>query len=503
MVEYKTARQQVTAIRESDRCRYALRLATLSALLACVACSGTEPSEENIRSASNAADSSEQSSEQRVDGAQAFIDLYTGTADNDNLCAGFDGSKLRRGIPRIDKPPFLEPYHDPTFGAKVTRITDSTFGEVNKPVYSTMQAWNADESLMILYRTGVEDGGHFLHDGHTYERIRYLDIFPSDIEDVYWSYEDPNSFYYISQDEEKKGYFLRANAVTGEEMLVLDTNQVCSAGTQATAGDDVQMHSHDDDTFGFSCAVSDDRSVAFAFKQSTGEVVELDTGGSSGIDSDIAPMVAPSGNRYLIPPVLLSDNLTDTNFEIDYAQSEHSSTGKAWNGEDAFFSTIFNGSPRGCDDESWRGVSHLTEFNLEQRTCRTILNQSDGWPPTLSGTHVSATGYKKPGWVAFSSIGTRDLHYLTSETLEGRSAPVFFSEIVLVNTHPEEPAVCRLAQHRSNGRGATNGGYDPYFSEPHVTLSPSGTRLLFGSDWYDSGSVDAYVVELPAYNPNP
>lgn len=500
MVEYKTARQQCSAIRESDGFTCGLRLATLFALLACAACGGSEPSEDNVRStSSNTADSPELN----FDSAQALNDLYTGTADSENLCAGFDGSKLRRSVPRVDKPPFLEPYRDPTFGAKVTRITDGVFGEVNKPAYSTMQAWNADESLMILYRTGVEDGGHFLHDGHSYERIRYLDIFPSDIEDVFWSYKDPNSFYYISQDQEKKGYFLRANAVTGEEMLVLDTNQVCSAGNQATAGNDVQMHSHDDDIFGFRCPVTDDRSVAFTYQQSTGEVVTLDIGGNSGIDGDIAPMVAPSGERFLIPPVLLSENLTETNFDIDYAQSEHSSTGKAWNGEDAFFSTIFNGSPRGCDDETWRGVSHLTEFNLEQRTCRTILNQSDGWPPTLSGTHVSATGYKKPGWVAFSSIGTKDLHYLTSETLEGRSAPVFFSEIVLVNTHPEEPAVCRLAQHRSNGRGARNGGYDPYFSEPHVTLSPSGTRLLFGSDWYDSGTVDAYVVELPAYDPNP
>jgi len=42
-----------------------------------------------------------------------------------------------------------------------------------------------------------------------------------------------------------------------------------------------------------------------------------------------------------------------------------------------------------------------------------------------------------------------------------RPAPVLFSEIYLVDTRPESD--------------------------------------LFGSDWYDSGSVDAYVVELPAY----
>jgi len=45
----------------------------------------------------------------------------------------------------------------------------------------------------------------------------------------------------------------------------------------------------------------------------------------------------------------------------------------------------------------------------------------------------------------------------------------------------------------------TNANYQPYFGEPHVTISPTGTRLLFGSDWYDSGAVDSYVIELPSH----
>ena len=299
MVEYKTARQQCSAIRESDGFTCGLRLATLFALLACAACGGSEPSEDNVRStSSNTADSPELN----FDSAQALNDLYTGTADSENLCAGFDGSKLRRSVPRVDKPPFLEPYRDPTFGAKVTRITDGVFGEVNKPAYSTMQAWNADESLMILYRTGVEDGGHFLHDGHSYERIRYLDIFPSDIEDVFWSYKDPNSFYYISQDQEKKGYFLRANAVTGEEMLVLDTNQVCSAGNQATAGNDVQMHSHDDDIFGFRCPVTDDRSVAFTYQRQRVRWLHWTSGVTAGLMVTLHQWWHPAASVFLYHP---------------------------------------------------------------------------------------------------------------------------------------------------------------------------------------------------------
>ena len=30
-------------------------------------------------------------------------------------------------------------------------------------------------------------------------------------------------------------------------------------------------------------------------------------------------------------------------------------------------------------------------------------------------------------------------------------------------------------------------------------MSPSGTRILFASDWGNSATVDAYVAELPAY----
>jgi hypothetical protein len=30
-------------------------------------------------------------------------------------------------------------------------------------------------------------------------------------------------------------------------------------------------------------------------------------------------------------------------------------------------------------------------------------------------------------------------------------------------------------------------------------ISPSGTRLLFGSDWGNGPTVDTYVVELPSY----
>jgi hypothetical protein len=40
------------------------------------------------------------------------------------------------------------------------------------------------------------------------------------------------------------------------------------------------------------------------------------------------------------------------------------------------------------------------------------------------------------------------------------------------------------------------------WAEPHLGISPSGARLLFGSDWGNGLWVDTYVVELPTYSPD-
>jgi len=135
------------------------------------------------------------------------------------------------------------------------------------------------------------------------------------------------------------------------------------------------------------------------------------------------------------------------------------------------------------------------EHDLTTGECRPVINEKDGYPYTTRGTHISARAIHKPGWVAMSSIGYDRFELFSNK----RKAPLLFSEVYLVDTNPKSERVCRIAQHRSYSKSAQNGDYHPYFGEPHATISPSGTRIVFGSDWYDSGSVDAYVVELPAY----
>lgn len=395
-------------------------------------------------------------------------------------------------IPLKEKPDYLASYIDPALGAKVTRITQSKFGEVQKPVYSTIQAWNADESLVLLYRTGHGNPGHILLDGQTYQPVAELEISPTDIEEVFWSHTDPDTLYFVSTDD---GEFKSYSVSQQKPTKIADFDDICSG--QPIAGSDVHMQSIDDDLFGFRCSQEDGQDIMLSYRISTEETRTALIGDNTVWDSFTAPTPAPSGKRFWFQGTALGTDLSTIETELDLSNSgEHSNVGLTYNGQDALFQTAFDASPRGCDGDSDNGIGHLVEHNLETGECRTFFNQSQGYPYTTGSTHVSAQSYKQPGWVAMSSVGRiNQFAYLSN----GQPAPALLSEIYLANTDPNDPVTCRLAHHRSYGKEATTGGYNPYFGEPHATISPSGTRILFGSDWYNSGSVDSYVIELPGF----
>jgi len=418
-----------------------------------------------------------------------------GAAD-EAFCESFVSNTDSFVVPRLTKPDFMTPYNDPTFGGRVTRISNSVFGEVNKPVYSTMQAWNADETLLLLYRTGVSGAGHKLHDGHTYEYIRDLDISPTDLEQVYWSRKDPDSFYFISTRSDDYGKFNRFSISTNQSVEVADFSAHCGAGV-ADAGNDVQMHALNDDLFGFRCRQDDGHYIMLSYQPSTDEVKTAPLGNGSAWTEWTAPAPSASGQRFWHQGHVLAGNLTTVNYELDLGNVfEHSSMGMTADGQDAFYQVSFNASPDGCDGDLYQGVGHLVEHNLETGFCRNIISQEAGYPYTTSSTHVSALAYLKPNRVAVSSIGNSDQTTLFTNEIE---APALFSEIYVAQTNPDDTVICRFAHHRSFGKSAKKGGYAAYFGEPHATISPSGTRVIFGSDWYDSGSVDSYVLELPDY----
>ncbi|MGH9318589.1 MAG: hypothetical protein ACRD3V_01680, partial [Vicinamibacteria bacterium] len=129
-----------------------------------------------------------------------------------SLCNGLVRDKAARPKTFLAKPARGATVADPEFGTTIRRISAVTVSGPDpaiRPMYSTTSAWNADESLMILYHVGA---GHRLYDGRTYQFIRYLDIRPADLEQVYWSTTNPNVLHYVDRKT-----LIRYDVVSGEK----------------------------------------------------------------------------------------------------------------------------------------------------------------------------------------------------------------------------------------------------------------------------------------------
>ena len=102
----------------------------------------------------------------------------------------------------LQKPALYETVVDLSFGTTIQRITNAPIGGIIKTMYSTVQAWNTDESLIILYNQA--QGVHILLNDNDYSFIRNLvDINPTDLEDLFWHFSDPNLLHYV---EKNTGY---------------------------------------------------------------------------------------------------------------------------------------------------------------------------------------------------------------------------------------------------------------------------------------------------------
>jgi len=411
------------------------------------------------------------------------------------FCPGIADDTRSVVVPRLERPALGVPFDDPVFGARVQRITAARPGEVFKPAYSTVQAWNADESLLLLYRGGL-DPAHVLLDGRTYAFISELDIDPSDVEEVWWSHADPRALHYVSKARQHFGHLRRLDVSTGRATTLVDLSGECGQALP-TGGGDVQMPSHDDDLFGFRCRDSGGDTRMLTWRASTDELTVQPLGKGTPWDPWTAPAPSPRGDAVWLQGRVLETDLRTERLRHDvHKASEHASIGLAGDGGAALFATAFDPSPGGCDGDPADGVGHLVMHRFDDGSCRSLVNEAAGYPYTTSGTHVSALASGRPGRVAMSSVGYGRLGLLD----DTRAAPALFSEIYLVDAGTPQTGgarVCRLTHHRSHGKSARNAAYQPYFGEPHVTISPSGTRVLFGSDWHDSGAVDSYVIELP------
>jgi hypothetical protein len=385
-----------------------------------------------------------------------------------DLCKGLVQDKAAHPMTALGKPAVGAVVTDAEFGTKMRRITAVQAGGNDSaiiPMYTTISAWNADESYLILFDIS---GEHRLYDGKTYQFIKALDISPADIEQVYWHTSDPDILYYVDNQT-----FVRYHVKTGAKDNLHNFSGLCGSSSVSN-GDDPMFTSWDSHRIGLYCG-----SKMFLYDISTDAVL-----GQKSVSGTPPPQVAPSGTLLYLPDgsgQVLDPNLNlvrSLTLQVPY---NHASLGQLANGHDTWNGAVYDDG----NDDAKSDVGILVTWDLTNGKGGAVIGPKTGYPYPPDG-HISAMAYGRPGWVFVSTYGNTDGHGLLD------------LENLVADTNTG--TVCRVGRHRSWGKGNTHLN-EPYWAEAHTVPSPSGTRAVFASDWGNGTTVDTYVLELPSYSP--
>jgi hypothetical protein len=386
-----------------------------------------------------------------------------GGATAGNLCEGLVQDKEKHPMTALAKPAVGAFATDAEFGTKIYRVSEvkasGSSDAVIKPMYSTVAAWNADESMLLLYSVAA---GHQLYHGKTYAFLRSLDISPADLEQVYWDTTDPDILYYVDGKKFIRYHVGRSQAETQT------TFTFCT--DSASGGSDPMFTSFDSARIGLGCG---DQAFIYDIKANTVVARKTNT-------DDNPAQIAPSGTlAYFSDSGRVADEGLNVLRTLDLAEPwGHASMGRLPTGEDTWNGAVYDDGPKGNSD-----IGSVVTFDLTTGKSRVIIGPKTGYPypPT---THISALAYRQPGWVVASTVG------------ETSGAGLLDLEVLVANT--VTGTVCRAGRHRSWGKENTK-LQESYWAEAHAVPSPSGTRIAFGSDWGNGTTVDTYVIELPSY----
>lgn len=393
-----------------------------------------------------------------------------------NLCEGLVQDLGPRPMSPLSRPDVGAAVVDPEFRTRIRRITGVSPAEganaIIKPMYSTIPAWNADESRLILWH---RERGHELYHGRTYQFIRPLRfVSPSDIEQILWDPVDPDLIYYPTNYNAVPNLMrYRVSTDTSEVLKHFDICPTGDWGKTLSMGSDPMYLSWGPSSkvIGLHCG-----ELKFLYDIPNDRVL-----GRATVAARIAPQPGASGQvAWFFDGSVYDSALRPLRRLALRSAIEHSSMGRSQaTGHDVYNTVVFDAPPGGSEVAD---VGTLVSFDLQTGLRRVVVGPGNGYPYPPSGTHISSVALKRPGWVAVSIVG------------DPRGRALLDNELLLANV--DTGMVCRVAHHRS----AAGEGRWGYWAEPHVVISPTGTRLLFGSDWGNGPTVDAYVVELPTYS---
>jgi hypothetical protein len=391
-------------------------------------------------------------------------------------------------------PAVREAWRDPAFGTCVVRVTDrladfDTPQTGLKNEYSRVQAFNADESLIMV--RGV-DGDWFLYDAHTLEPIQRLAF---SLDEPRWDAQNPLRFSYtvwfdgipqlmaVDLTPRAGGFEVTtsvAHDFTGELPPAWNATFVWRRWEGSPSADGRY------DAF----LVEDPDFVTrglITYDWQTGAILGRYTVPHGELNEPDSVSISPLGDYVLAQFEFCESGTMGTYEEPCGAMIYTRDLLDGWG-----ITRIIGHSDLALDAQGrevlvYQGIDTdqivMTGLADGETTPLLGLDFSTG----VYGLHISGQAFNRPGWAAVSV-------HPEAPSLDF-SNPFWMVGTVFAVELKADPRVVRLAFHHSI-RSETEADY---FAEPQVTTNRDFTRLLFTSNWehYGAGEVDMYLIVLP------
>jgi hypothetical protein len=435
-----------------------------------------------------------------------------------------------------------EVYCDEAFGSSVMKLIDGAF-----PIYSELQAWNADMTLLNLTSRDSEKWGIYRVD--TMQKAPPLSLAGSGVSNATgfrWSPTEPDAHYFIGTavcagQTASGAVLMRARLHAGNPMTWTLERVGCYPEYLDFMKDESWEELSEDGRY---IALIARRPVPTTVSLDgwIGEAVVIDVMNGNKRASRQLPLydnghsrtpdhisMSPSGNYAVISwakrpftpnkedwagslvaydaripslPVVGQVNLAGTSHSgfardaqgNDYVAYDGASSdfGNDWPTKYIFLAKLPSGVPVNASNTGWDTAAAFATGS----TVRLLgLSGTDGLH--ISGLRTVNRPEHGPGFVVATVM---------SDFSNGRQP--YEDEIVKIylDSRHTAPHMERLVQHRSYPAevpardGCVDNDDDNYWSQPHATVSGDGMKVMYGSNWericMTPAPVDAYVIDL-------
>lgn len=383
--------------------------------------------------------------------------------------------------PTLPEPAPRTAYIDPVFDTCIIRVTDRQNDLLNpaddsggmKNEYARVQAFNADESLLLVRST---ESFWYVYDAHT---LQPLGEVPVSVEPR-WDASDPYLLYYIDETR-----LMSYDLAHGNIEEIRDFADEFSGRDVAAVWTRYEgSPSYDTRYWGLLAQDSDWEPFAFlVYDRQNDSVVIREIPAGYSIDN---VTISPLGNYFLASfdeycePGQLGRESNPCGLMVYDRNLEN---GRSLLRIIGHYDTVLDASGREVILYQDIDTDHISMLDLETGAVTPLLLID--FSHTAVGLHFSGRASGLPGWGLVSTYNGGYPEDLT-----------WMDDVIFAIELKANGRVVRLAHTQSVYNEDVE---QDYWAEPHVTVNHNFTRILFTSNWGRTGTeqVDMYMIVLP------